>query len=174
MRYLKETHELAPMAQRIVDKMPANYFFAGLIHLMFPNAHIIHTMRDPVDTCLSCFSKLFAGDRHNYTYDLTELGRYYHRYQKLMAHWGCVLPQGRILEIRYEDVVADLDGQARRLVAHCGLDWDARCLSFHSTSRPVRTASALQVRQPIYRSAVGRSRAYEEFLGPLTAALNGI
>ena len=173
MRYLEEVHQLAPKAQRIVDKMPGNYLFVGLIHLALPNARIIHTVRDPTDTCLSCFSRLFSGDRHSYTYDLAELGRYYRRYQKLMAHWRSVLPHGRFLEVRYEDVVADLNGQARRLVAHCGLGWDEHCLSFHSTDRPVRTASARQVRQPIYRSAVGHAHAYEEFLSPLKEALEG-
>jgi hypothetical protein len=135
-----------------------------------PNAPIIHTVRDPVDTCISCFSKLFTAEQ-NHTYDLAELGRYYRRYARLMAHWHRVLPAGRILDVRYEDVVADLDGQAKRIIAHCGLEWDARCLSFHKTDRPVRTASATQVRQPIYTSAVGRSRVYEPFLGPLLAEL---
>ena len=172
-RYLETVQMLAPAASRIADKMPANYLFAGLIHLAFPHARIIHTLRDPVDTCLSCFSRLFAGGRHNYTYDLAELGRYHRRYQQLMAHWQRVLPPGRILELHYEDIVADLDGQARRLTAHCGLDWDPHCLSFYDTKRPVRTASALQVRQPIYRGAVGRAAAYADFLRPLTDALNG-
>jgi tetratricopeptide (TPR) repeat protein len=157
-------------AERITDKMPSNYYFAGLIHLALPNAAIIHTIRDPVDTCLSCFSKLFAAEQ-NHTYDLGELGRYYKRYERLMAHWRAVLPAGRILDVRYEDVVADLEGQARRIIAHCGLPWHDRCLSFHETDRPVRTASATQVRQPIYKSAVGRWRVYEEHLGPLLRAL---
>lgn len=171
-RYLAEIRKRAPAAPHITDKMPSNYYFAGLIHLALPNARIIHTVRDPVDTCLSCFSKLFS-DEQNHTYDLGEIGRYHRRYQALMVHWRRVLPPGRILDVRYEDVVDDLEGEARRLVAHCGLDWDARCLAFHKTERPVRTASATQVRQPIYRSAVGRGRAYEDFLGPLRAALNG-
>jgi hypothetical protein len=89
-----------------------------------------------------------------------------------MAHWHQVLPPGRILDVRYEDVVADLEGQARRIIAHCGLDWDPRVLSFHETERPVRTASATQVRQPIYTSAVGRARVYEQFLGPLIKELS--
>jgi hypothetical protein len=90
-----------------------------------------------------------------------------------MAHWQRILPPGRILEVRYEDVVADLEGQARRIVAHCGLDWDARCLSFHASDRPVRTASMLQVRQPLYQSALSRAHVYEEFLAPLREALAG-
>jgi tetratricopeptide (TPR) repeat protein len=160
----------APRADRITNKMPSNYYFAGLIHLALPNAKIIHTMRDPLDTCLSCFSRLFTAEQ-NYTYDLGELGRYYRRYERLMAHWRRVLPAGRILELRYEDVVADLEQQARRIIAYCGLPWDDRCLSFHETDRPVRTASATQVRQPIYTSAIGRWHAYEQHIEPL---LNGL
>ena len=153
--------------------MPTNFFFAGLIHLALPNARIIHTVRDPVDTCVSCFSKLFTAEQYH-TYDLAELGRYYRRYQQLMAHWQAILPRGRILEVRYEDVVANLEGQARRIIAHCGLEWDPRCLSFHTTKRPVRTASMLQVRQQLYQSGIGRAHVYEEFLGPLRDALAGL
>jgi tetratricopeptide (TPR) repeat protein len=170
-RYLAAIETLAPGAARIVDKLPSNYRVAGLIHLALPNACIIHTTRDPVDTCLSCFSKVFT-DKQAHTYDLAELGRYYRNYQKLMAHWERVLPPGRMLTIRYEDVVADLEAQARRIIAHCGLEWDPRCLAFHQTERPIRTASALQVRQPIYGSAVGRWRAYAPFLRPLLAELS--
>lgn len=169
-RYVAAVERLAPAAKRIVDKMPMNFLLAGLIHLALPNAVMIHIVRDPRDTCLSSFTKLFI-DKQDHTYDLGELGRYYRRYQYLMAHWHRVLPPGRILDVRYEDVVADLEGQARRIVAHCGLAWDPRCLDFHQTQRTVRTASAMQVRQPIYRNSVGRWRAYEPFLGPLLAEL---
>jgi cytochrome c-type biogenesis protein CcmH/NrfG len=169
-RYLAEIERLAPGAAHITDKMLSNFIFAGLIHLALPNAPIIHTIREPIDTCLSCFSKLFTKEQ-NHTYDLAELGRYYRHYQALMAHWHRVLPPGHILDVRYEDVVADLEGQARRIIAHCGLDWDPRCLAFYQTVRPVRTASVTQVRQPIYNSAVGRWRVHEEFLGPLLAEL---
>ncbi len=174
-RYVAMVGELAakhgaPGAECITNKMPSNYYFAGLIHLALPNAKIIHTMRDPLDTCMSCFSKLFTAEQ-NYAYDLGELGRYYRGYERLMAHWRRVLPVGRILEVRYEDVVADLERQARRLIAYCGLPWDDRCLSFHKSDRPVRTASATQVRQPIYTSAIGRWRAYEAHIAPLLNAL---
>jgi tetratricopeptide (TPR) repeat protein len=170
-RYLREMRRIAPTGTtRVINKMPSNYLFLGLIHVALPNACIIHAVRDPVDTCISCFSRLFTLE-HNYTYDLAELGRYYRRYQKLMGHWHQVLPQGRILDVRYEEMVADLEGQARRVVAHCGLDWDERCLAFYQTERPVRTASAMQVRQPIYSSSVGRWRVYESFLRPLLAEL---
>jgi tetratricopeptide (TPR) repeat protein len=168
--YVSAVRALAPKAERIVDKMPKNFLFAGLIHLALPNARIIHARRDPLDTCLSCFSKLFA-ERHPYSYDLAELGRYYRGYAMLMQHWRKVLSPGVLLEVQYETLTADLAGEARRLVAHCGLDWDDACLSFHNTERPVRTASAVQVRQPIYRSSVGRSRPYAQLLGPLIEAL---
>jgi tetratricopeptide (TPR) repeat protein len=169
-RYLAEIERLAPGAAHITDKMPRNFIFSGLIHLALPNAPIIHTIRDPIDTCVSCFSILFT-EEQNFAYNLVELGRYYRRYQDLMAHWHRVLPRGRILDIRYEDVVADLEGQSRRIIAHCGLEWDPRCLAFHQTERQVRTASAVQVRQPIYNSAIGRWRAYSEFLDPLLTEL---
>jgi len=171
-RYVAAIAPLAPQAARIVNKMPSNFLFAGLIHLALPNARIIHAVRDPLDTCLSCFSKLFVAGQPQ-TYELAELGRYYRHYQDLMAHWRAVLPPGRILDVRYEDVVADLEGEARRIIAHCELDWDARCLDFHRTARPVRTASAAQVRQPIYGNAIGRGRPYEPFLRPLVDALAG-
>jgi tetratricopeptide (TPR) repeat protein len=158
-------------AERITDKMPSNYYFAGLIHLALPNARIIHTIRDPVDTCVSCFSKLFSAEQ-NHTYDLGELGRYYARYRRLMAHWRTVLPAGSFLDVRYEEVVADLECEARRIIAYCGLPWDDNCLAFHKTERPVRTASATQVRQPIYKSAIGRWRVYEEHLGELLRGLD--
>ena len=170
-RYVASLLKLALDKNRVTDKMPSNFHFAGLIHLALPNAKMIHSVRDPVDTCISCFSKLFSGEQ-NQTYDLGELGRYYKRYERLMAHWRRVLPPGSMLDVHYEDVVADLEGQARRIVAFCDLPWDDRCLSFHETQRPVRTASASQVRKPIYKSAVGRWRVYGEQLGPLLNALD--
>ena len=168
--YVGRIKAMAPAAERITNKVPENFRFVGLIHLALPKARIIHTRRDPVDTCLSCFSTLFAEDLP-YTYDLAELGRYYRAYEALMAHWRDALPQDAMLEVRYEEVVDDLEGQARRILAYCGLEWDARCLDFHQTARSVRTASVAQVRQPIYQGSVGRWRAYESFLGPLLAEL---
>jgi hypothetical protein len=168
--YVSAIQALAPKAERITDKMPNNFRLAALIHLALPNARIIHTRRHPVDTCLSCFSLLFAGD-HPYSYDLAELGRYYRAYEALMEHWRDILPEGVMLEVQYEDITADLDAQARQIVAHCGLEWDDACLAFYKTQRPVRTASAAQVRQPIYRTSVGRWRPYKDLLGPLIEAL---
>jgi len=170
-RYVDRIKPLAPGAERIIDKMPTNFCFVGLIHITLPKARIIHTRRDPVDTCLSCFSKLFAGDLP-YAYELGELGRYYRAYERLMQHWREVLPEGAMLEVQYEALIADLEGQARRIVAYCGLEWSDMCLSFHRTQRPVQTASASQVRQPIYSSSVGRSRAYRDRLRPLFEGLN--
>jgi tetratricopeptide (TPR) repeat protein len=158
-RYVSEINRLCPNATHVTDKMPSNFLFTGLIHLALPNARIIHAARDPLDTCMSCFSKLFASGQYH-TYDLEELGRYYRHYQALMEHWHRVLPSGRILDVRYEDVVADLEGQARRIIFHCGLEWDKRCLAFHETERPVHTASAAQVRRPIYSTSIGRWDAY--------------
>ncbi|HXP95929.1 MAG TPA: sulfotransferase [Telmatospirillum sp.] len=171
--YVAGLRARAPDAERIVDKMLANFKRIGLIHLALPDARIIHVRRDPVDTCLACFSKLFASSQP-FAYDLAELGRYYRAYKALMAHWRLVLPPGVMLDVLYEDVVADMEGQARRLLAHCGLDWDDRCLAFHQTQRLVRTASAAQVRQPLYRTSVGRWRAYGELARPLLDALGDL
>ena len=161
-----------PAVTRITDKLPQNFLYCGLIHLALPNARIIHARRDPIDTCLSCFSKLFTLG-HPYSYDLAELGRYYRHYASLMAHWRQVLPAGIMLEVAYEDMVGDVEGQTRRILDHCGLDWDEACLSFDKTERPVRTASATQVRQPIYTSSVGRWRPDGALLKPLIDELEG-
>jgi len=169
-RYAKSMRALAPTAERITDKMPSNFRFVGLIHLALPNARIIHVRRDPIDTCLSCYSKIFTGDQP-FSYDLGELGRFYRAYEALMAHWRRVLPEGAMIEVQYEELVADFEKQARRIVDYCGLAWDERCLAFHETKRPVLTASAVQVRQPLYRSAVGKWRPYAALLAPLLDAL---
>jgi len=165
-KYIERVRKLSTKSERITNKMPSNFEYVGLIDLVYPNATIIHTTRDPVDTCVSCFSQYFQRGQ-NYTYDLAELGRFYRRYRGLMDHWQRVLPPGRILNVRYEDVVEDLEGAARRIVARCGLEWDDACLSFHQGDRVVLTASASQVRKPIYRSSVGRWVAYKDFLQPL-------
>jgi tetratricopeptide (TPR) repeat protein len=170
-RYLEQLLPRAPASSRIVDKMPANFHFVGLIHLALPNATIIHAVRDPIDTCVSCFSVNFTYAQPH-TFDLAELGRYYRQYRGLMAHWHDVLPPGRVIDVPYEELVGDLEGAARRIVAACGLDWDPRCLDFHRTKRPIRTTSSVQVRQPIYDSSVGRGRRYEKLLGPLLAELD--
>ena len=163
----------APDARRITDKMPANFLAIGLIHVMLPNAKIIHVKRNPVDTCLSCFMQLFS-HKQEYSYDLSELGRYYADYARLIEHWRNVLPTGAFLEVQYEDIVADQEAQARRMIAFCGLDWNDACVDFHKNKRSIRTASKSQVRQPIYKSSVERWRPYEKFLGPLLDALGDL
>jgi tetratricopeptide (TPR) repeat protein len=166
--YLGSIHAAAPTARRIVNKMLGNFRFVGLMALAMPGARFIHVQRDPIDTCVSCFSTLFS-QCIPYAYDLEELGRYYRAYEAVMEGWRIALPPGKMLEVRYEGVVADLEGQARRIVEYCGLEWDPTCLDFHRNKRSVRTASMVQVRQPLYKSSVGRWRAYERFLGPLMA-----
>lgn len=162
-----------PDAQRITDKMPANFNCVGLIHLMLPNAKIVHVRRNPVDTCLSAFSRLFNKSQHQ-SYDLAEIGRYCRNYALLMDHWRAVLPAGAFYEVQYEELVADHENQGRALLAYCGLEWDAACLDFHKTERNIRTASVTQVRQPIYNTSVARWRKYEAHLGPLLAALGDL
>jgi hypothetical protein len=168
--YVARVRALAPQALRITDKMPGNFRFAGLIHLALPNARIIHLRRDPIDTCLSCFSILFGGDQP-FTYHLGELGRYYRAYAALMDHWRSVLPPEVMLDVHYEELVGDFEPQARRILTHCRLDWDQACAEFYNTERPVHTASAAQVRQPVYQTSVGRWRPADETLRPLLAAL---
>lgn len=168
--YVARVRRLAPDAARIVDKLPANCRHLGLIHLALPKARIIHVRRDPMDTCFSCYSKLFLNGL-NYTHDLGELGRYHKMYDGLMAHWCAALPPGAMLEVQYETLAENLETEARRIVAYCSLDWDARCLDFHKTERAIRTQSLAQVRQPVFTSSIGRWRAYEPWLEPLRQAL---
>ncbi|SCK24685.1 tetratricopeptide repeat-containing sulfotransferase family protein [Vogesella sp. LIG4] len=168
--YLDRIEPLAHGHLRLIDKMPGNFLYAGLIPLLLPGARIIHCRRDPVDTCLSCYTKQFGGEQQ-FTYDQTELGEFYRYYQRLMAHWAQVLPAGRYIEVDYESVVDDLEGEARRLLAFLDLPWEDACLQFHTNRRVVRTASVNQVRQPIYKTSKGRWQAYAEHLRPLLDAL---
>ena len=168
--YRARLRALAPLAPRITDKMPANCLHIGLLRMILPGARIIHTRRDPVDTCLSCFAQTF-GDGQPFTNDLGELGRYYRAYAGLMAHWRAVLPEGAMLEVDYETLVEDFEPQVRRILDYCGLGWDPACLDFHETKRPVFTASATQVRRKLYRHAAGRARPYGALLQPLLEAL---
>jgi len=164
--YLDRVGKLAPGVRYITDKMPGNYQYLGLIHLMLPNAKIIHSMRDPMDTCFSCYALRFTHG-HEYSYDLGTLGRHYLRYRKLMKHWHSVLPPGRILDVRYEDIIADPELEARRLLDYLGLPWNPACLRFYETKRTVRTASVAQVRKPIYSSSVARWKRFKKHLSPL-------
>jgi tetratricopeptide (TPR) repeat protein len=162
----------AGSAKKITDKLLTNYFFLGLINLMFPKAKVINTQRDPVDTCLSGFTKLFKDDMPH-SYDLSELGRYYSKYRELMEHWEKVLPEGFLTTVVYEDVVADTEKEAKRLIEFLGLPWDAKCVDFHKSDRPVKTASVAQVRKPIYNTSVKRWKKYGDGLQPLVDAIDG-
>jgi tetratricopeptide (TPR) repeat protein len=170
--YIELTKSAIPDAERIVNKVTLNFKYVGLIHLTLPDARIIHIRRDPLDTCFSCFSLLFTGFALPFTYELGELGRYYRGYAAVMEHWRNVLPPGVMIEVQYEDLIADIEGQARAIVDHCGLPWEDACLAFHETRRPVKTASSVQVRERVYRTSIGRWRPYEAFLQPLIEALH--
>jgi hypothetical protein len=170
--YLDEVWKLAPSARFITDKMPGNFLHIGLLQLMLPHARIIHTQRDPMDCCFSCYALRFAAAGHEYCYDLSTLGRYYVRYSEMMQHWHAVLPPGRILNVRYEDMVSDLEGQTRRLLDYIGLPWDPACLKFYENKREVSTASVMQVRQPIYNTSVARWKHFQKHLAPLLDTLD--
>jgi tetratricopeptide (TPR) repeat protein len=163
---------LSPRALRIVDKDLGNFLHLGVIHRIFPRARIIHCRRDPLDTCFSAYTKLFAGD-FPFTYDLSEMGRYYRSYRALMAHWRAVLPARIFMEVDYETLVSE-PLETHRLVDFLGLPWSEDCARFFETRRAVHTASAAQVRRPIYRTSVGRAAAVSAHLEPLTEALGDL
>ena len=167
--YVAELRKYSESAAYITNKMPQNFIFIGLIKLILPGAKIIHSLRDPRDTCWSIYKNSFVGTQ-NYAYDLKELGRYYKLYQELMQHWRSVLP-GFIFEMKYEELVADQENQTRRLLEYCELEWHDSCLEFYKTSRPVRTASNLQVRQPLYSTSVHLWQEYANELEPLLKSL---
>lgn len=154
---------------RSVDKLPLNFLHVGTIRLLFPDAKIIHTRRDPLDTCLSCYFQKFSR-HHEFCNNLETLGRYCRQYQDLMAHWRSVMP-GQIFELDYESLIVDPEQTARALLDFCELPWDENCLAFANTRRRVATASSWQVRQPLYSSSSGRWRHYEKYLAPLVSAL---
>jgi tetratricopeptide (TPR) repeat protein len=164
--YLRLLEGFSASASRVVDKATVNSDFLGLIYSVFPNARVIYMQRDPIDTCLSCyFTQFLTGI--NFAFDLSDLVHYYRDHQRMMAHWRTVLPPGFILDVPYEELVADQETWSRKMLDFIGLEWDARCLEFQTTSRQVTTASSWQVRQKIYRSSVARWRNYEKFIGPL-------
>ncbi|WP_339332738.1 sulfotransferase [uncultured Maricaulis sp.] len=167
--YLDNTRIHRAGAPRFTDKMPNNFRHIGLIKLILPNARIIDARRHPMACCFSGFKQLFA-EGQEFTYGLEEIGHYYRDYVALMDHWDQVLP-GQILRVNYEDVVADLDGQVRRILDYCGLPFEQACIDFHATERAVRTASSEQVRQPIFDSGVAQWKKFEPHLDPLKRAL---
>ena len=168
--YIENTRIHRQGAPFFTDKMPNNFRHIGLIHLILPNAKIIDARRNPMDCCWSGFKQLFA-EGQEFTYSLEDIGHYYRAYVDMMDHWDAALPPGRILRVQHEDVLDDLDGQVRRLLDHCGLPFDARCVNFHETERAVRTASSEQVRRPINKAGLEQWRPYEAHLDPLKTAL---
>jgi tetratricopeptide (TPR) repeat protein len=168
--YLRLLTELAGAAPRVVDKMPANFMYAGLIHAAFPRARIIHMRRQPLDTCLSIYFQNFF-NIGPWAHDLEDLAHYYREYLRITRHWRSVLPATALLEVPYEGLIEDQEGWTRRMLEFVGLPWDPRCLEFERTERVVITASKWQVRQKISSASVGRWRRYERYLGPLREAL---
>ena len=164
--YLQVLKSRDPNAGYVVDKTPRNADSLGLIHSVFPAARILYVQRDPIDTCLSCYFQNFALGQ-NFTFDLRDLANYYRQHARLMAHWRKVLPEGTILDVPYEELVADQETWTRRMLAHLGLEWDPACLRFDENPRPVVTASSWQVRQRMYGDSVKRWRHYSKFIGPL-------
>jgi hypothetical protein len=172
-RYLAETRIYRRGgAPRFIDKMPNNFLHIGLIHLMFPRAAIIDARRHPIGGCFSAFKQHFASGQL-FTYDQTDLARFYRDYVELMAHYDVVLP-GRIHRVYYERVVADLSGEVQRLLEYCGLPFEDQCLRFYESRRGVQTASAEQVRRPIFAEGVEQWRHFEPWLGPLKEGLGDL
>jgi hypothetical protein len=157
-------------AKRVVDKMPGNYFWSGVIPFILPNAKIVHTQRHPLDNCLSIY-RIFFPDGMPWSYDLTNLGKVYRAYYEHMTYWETALPENMMITVNYEVLIADFENQAKRIINHVGLPWDDACLKFHENDRQVKTASLNQVRKPIYNTSVGRWKKYEEYLKPLIKEL---
>jgi hypothetical protein len=169
-QHLKRLEELNADRSRVVDKMPDNYLYLGLLAALFPRAKFIHCRRDLRDVAVSCWMTNFRQIR--WANDPDHIAARFQAYGRIMEHWRRVLPVP-MLEIDYEETVADREGAARRLVAWCGLEWEPACLHFHEGNRPVRTASVTQVRRPIYWRSLGRWKNYERSLEPLLARLAG-
>lgn len=167
-KYLARTHS---HALRVTDKMLFNYLWVGVILRALPRAKIIHCTRDPLDCGLSIWQTYFSDGLMPWAHDLGDIGRYMRGYQKLMAHWEKLFP-GKIYTANYEAMIADQETGTRRLLEYCGLPWNDACLSFHKTERQVKTASAAQVRQPLYGDSVGKGRAFAKYLAPLVSALD--
>lgn len=169
-KYLDRTWALAPGKQFIIDKMPANCFYMGMIYRMLPTAKLIHAIRDPMDSCFSCFTHLFKSGML-FAYDFESLSDYYSLYAKSMRHWHAVLPSGVIFDVPYEQMVAHHEAFSKQLVDYIGLPWDPNCLNFYKNNRVVKTASLTQVRKPIYKTSVQRWLHFAEELQPLLQRL---
>lgn len=162
--YLGSTTHLRGNKPHFVDKLPLNFLYVGLIAKALPNARIVHVTRNAIDSCFANYKQLFA-DAYFHSYDQREMARHYVRYRRLMQHWAAVVP-GRFIDVAYEDLTADLEREARRVLAHLALPWEDACIAFHRNSAAVSTASAIQVREPVYRRSVDRWRRYEAQLQP--------
>jgi len=169
-KFIADTQVYRTGKRFFIDKMPNNFRHLGLIHLILPNARIIDARREPMACCFSNFKQLFASGQE-FTYSLEDLGRYFRAYVELMAHWEAVLP-GKILRVQHESVVLDLEGNVRRMLDFCGLDFEPQCVEFYKTERSVPTPSSEQVRRPIFREGLDQWRNYEPWLSPLTSALH--
>ncbi|WP_339729401.1 sulfotransferase [uncultured Gimesia sp.] len=167
--YLRRLRTFDHSAVRIIDKMPGNFLYLGLIAMMLPEAKIIHSQRHPLDTCLSCYFQRFRRG-HDYSFDLTHLGLYYREYERLMQHWKDVLPVAPF-ELHYSDLVENQEDVSRKLIDYIDVDWDDRCLNFQDNNRPVTTASNWQVRRPMNRSGLDRWKNYDSHLDGLRDAL---
>lgn len=167
--YFERARSAGVAAGRFVDKMPLNYLYCGLIRRALPHARIVHVTRNPVAACYAMYKTLFS-EGYPFSYDQAELGRYYAAYRRLMAHWRDTLP-GAMLELRYEALVTHQERETRRLLEFCGLDWHEACLRFHVNPAPVTTASAAQVRRPLYDTAIAQWRHYKHRLTPLRQVL---
>lgn len=172
-QYLTSLTDLRRSADRVTDKMPLNFFYAGLIHKALPNARIIALRRGAMDSCLSNYRQLLSVQHsyYNYTYDLSATAEFYKGFDQLMRHWREHLPSNRFTEVYYEDIVHDQENQTRRLLNFCGLTWDDACMRFHENAAPVSTASSVQVRQPLYSGSIGRWQRYGDKLDALKTAL---
>ena len=167
--YVDSTRPFTGKTPHFIDKLPLNFLYVGLIHLALPNAKIINLRRHPLDTCYAVYKQLFV-DAYPFSYDLAELGRYYAAYARLMRHWNQVLP-GVVHTVEYESLVENFDDEVRRLLAYCGLEFEESCLRFHENTTASTTASTVQVRQPVYRSSVGKWRRFKDQLATLVATL---
>jgi tetratricopeptide (TPR) repeat protein len=167
--HLAPLQALSPQSERIIDKMPFNGLHLAIVQMLLPGARVIYCRRDPLDTCLSTYMTQFSHG-NAFKYDQTHLGLFYRDYERLMEHWKSVLDIP-ILDVSYEELVTDIEGQSRRMLDFLGLPWDDRCAKFYETRRPVATASSEQVRLPPYRSSIGRWKHYEKHIQPLKAAL---
>jgi tetratricopeptide (TPR) repeat protein len=169
-KYLRNLADRDDRALRSVDKLPTNFLYLGFIAALLPKARIVHCRREPLDVCLSIFFQRFA-QGHLYAYDFDDIANYYAEYERLMAHWKKVIPL-EILDVHYEHLLDDVERESRRMLNYCQLDWEEACLAFHRSTRPVRTASSWQVRQPLYQKARARWKKFEPHLDNLKKALS--